>query len=148
VSHEPSPGSRFALATLSLKGEEIKPLSRNLREREGPGAKRREGEGLSKSLEGNEGEVVFDASEPLDLVGYEMADVLPFGEIAFQQEIVLARDGVNFRHGFDRLHDGVGHLIGATELAFDENEDRLHRAVRFSLLGPSSLLSLLCAPGP
>ena len=47
MSHEPSPGSRFALATLSLKGEEIKPLSRNLREREGPGAKRREGEGDS-----------------------------------------------------------------------------------------------------
>ncbi len=38
---------------------------------------------LRESFEGDEGEGVLDTGEPLNLLGHEMADVLPFGQIAF-----------------------------------------------------------------
>src|ERR1700732_2590683 len=56
-----------------------------------------------------------------------MADI-PLGrQIALTQQIVLAGNGIDFRHFLDRLDRFLGDLVGLAEVAFHHHENRLHR---------------------
>src|SRR6185437_2168734 len=79
-----------------------------------------------KGLVGHDGEGVLHVRQGLKLLDDEMADVHLVGKIAFHQEIVLARDGIDLGDLLDALDGFLGDLVGLAEVAFHHDEDRLH----------------------
>src|SRR5262245_28525275 len=79
-----------------------------------------------KRLESDDGVRVLDAGDALHLLIHEVTDVRAAVDVEFHQQIVVAGGridlGCNFRFG-----QGVGHLVGLSELAFDLNEKWGHR---------------------
>src|SRR5271166_2307080 len=77
-------------------------------------------------LEGDDRARVDDARNRLHLVADEMADVDVLLDVEFGENVEVAGDRIDFRSDL-RLGQGVRHLIGAAERAFDLNEKSLHR---------------------
>src|SRR5690606_14660412 len=95
------------------------------------------GGGSAEGLEGDQGEGVLHPRKGLDGVGHEVTDVHSVGKIALHQQIVLARDRIDFRHLLDREHRLVGDLVGLAEIALHLNEDRLHGLSGTVVVAPS-----------
>src|SRR5215475_9479581 len=77
-------------------------------------------------LEGDDGKGVLDARNDLHLLVDEVADVGVLVDIELDQEVVLARGGVDLR-GDLGLRKRIGDHIGLAELALDLDEKRNHR---------------------
>ena len=65
----------------------------------------------------------------LQPLGHEMADIGRIRQIAFHQQIELARGRIDLRDLLDIADRRVRDLVGLAELAFDHDEDGLHRAL-------------------
>ena len=68
---------------------------------------------LGEGLEGDDCEGLLDPFEGLELPGDEVADVAVVGQVALDEEVVLARGRVDLRDLLDRLHRRVRDLVGA-----------------------------------
>ncbi|GCC48598.1 hypothetical protein chiPu_0032625, partial [Chiloscyllium punctatum] len=101
-----------------LDCEQIRPQLQRLRESLASAAER---------LEGDDGEGVLDARDHLNLLVDEMADVGVVVDVEFDQEIVIARRGIDLRRNLG-FRQCVGDGVGLAELAFDLDEERNHQS--------------------
>ena len=69
---------------------------------------------------------VLDARNDLHFLVHEMADIGVVVDVELDQQIVMARGGVDFR-GDLGLGERVGDGLGLAKLAFDLDEEGNHR---------------------
>src|SRR4030095_5419517 len=89
-----------------------------------------------KRLESDDGARVLDSGDALHLLIHEVTDVRAAVDVEFHQQIVIAGGRIDLGCNF-RLGQGVGHLVGLSELAFDLNEKGGHNSTPQPVLNPA-----------
>src|SRR5262245_44613882 len=89
-----------------------------------------------KRLESDDGVRVLDAGDALYLLIDEVTDVRAAVDVEFHQQDVVARGRIDLGCNFC-LGQGVGHLVGLSEFAFDLNEKGGHHSTPEPVRNPA-----------